>query len=214
MNTVINYIEKYRVVPVIAIENAETALPLADALISGGLPIAEITFRTAAAAEVIETIAKMRPELMVGAGTLLNKQNVEDAIKAGAKFGVAPGCNPDTIDFAQANGFPFMPGVCTPSCIECALSMDCTMLKFFPAGAMGGVKMLKALYGPYKHTGIRFMPTGGITADNLAEFLSTPGVAACGGTWIATSADIAAGNWDVITQRCKQVAQIVAELNK
>lgn len=207
-------IEKYRVVPVIAIEDANAALPLADALLEGGLPIAEITFRTAAAADVIDTMARMRPELFVGAGTLLSTQNVEDAIKAGAKFGVAPGCNLETVDFAMANGFPFMPGVCTPSDIEAALSIGCTMLKFFPAGAMGGVKMLKALYGPYKHMGVRFMPTGGVTADNLAEFLAQPGVAACGGTWIATSADIAAGNWTAIKDRCKQVAEIVASLAK
>ena len=206
MDTITSFIEKCKVVPVIAIESAEQALPLADALLEGGLPIAEITFRTAAAAEVISILAQQRPELIVGAGTLLTTQNVEDAIKAGAKFGVAPGCNPDVIDFAQANGFPFIPGVCTPSCIECALSMDCKVLKFFPAGAMGGVKMLKALYGPYKHTGVRFMPTGGVTQENLSEYLSAPGVIACGGTWIAPAADIAAGAWDVIADRCKKVS--------
>lgn len=205
-------IEKYRVVPVIAIEDANAALPLADALLEGGLPIAEITFRTTAAADVIDAIARLRPELLVGAGTLLTNENVEAAIKAGAKFGVAPGCNLETVDFAMANQFPFMPGVCTPSDIEAALSIGCKMLKFFPAGAMGGVKMLKALYGPYKHMGVRFMPTGGVTADNLTEYLAQPGVAACGGTWIATSADIAAGNWTAIKDRCKQVADLVEHL--
>lgn len=208
MNAITSVIEKYKVVPVIAIESADQALHLADALLAGGLPIAEITFRTSAAAEVISILAQQRPELIVGAGTLLTTQNVEDAIQAGAKFGVAPGCNPDVIDFAQANQFPFIPGVCTPSCIECALSMDCKILKFFPAGAMGGVKMLKALYGPYKHTGIKFMPTGGVTQDNLAEYLAAPGVIACGGTWIAPAADIEAGTWNVIADRCKKVASV------
>ena len=187
-------------------------MPLADALLEGGLPIAEITFRTTAAADVIDAIARLRPELLVGAGTLLSNENVEAAIKAGAKFGVAPGCNLETVDFAMANQFPFMPGVCTPSDIEAALSIGCTMLKFFPAGAMGGVKMIKALYGPYKHRGIRFMPTGGVTADNLSEYLAQPGVAACGGTWIATSADIAAGNWTLIKDRCKKAVEIVSSM--
>lgn len=208
MNKIVSVLERCRVVPVIALDDASAALPLMDALIAGGLPVAEITFRTSAAAEAIEIISKMRPEALVGAGTLLTHQNVEDAIKAGAKFGVAPGCNPDTIDFAQANEFPFIPGVCTPSCIECALSMDCTVLKFFPAGAMGGVKMLKALYAPYKHTGVKFMPTGGVTQENLAEYLAAPGVIACGGTWIATAADIAAGNWEEITRRCKEAVSL------
>lgn len=209
MQKILETLLKYRVVPVIAIENAEAALPLADALLEGGLPIAEITFRTEAAAETIRQMREKRPELCVGAGTVLNGENLRSAIEAGAVFGVAPGLNPETIELAQEVEWPFIPGICTPSEIESALSMDCHVLKFFPAGAAGGVAMLKALSAPYAHTGVRFMPTGGVTEANLAEYLSVPTVAACGGTWIATKADIAEGNWSTIKDRCRRIAEIV-----
>ncbi len=210
MQSIIQTLERYRVVPVIAIDDAEAALPLADALLDGGLPVAEITFRTAAAATVIRTITEKRPELLVGAGTVLTFQNVQDAIAAGARFGVAPGFNPDTLDIAEEREWPFIPGVCTPSEIEAALEINYHVLKFFPAGAMGGVSMLKALSAPYAHTGIRFMPTGGVTEENLVEYLAVPSVIACGGTWIATKADIASGNWTAVRDRCRRVAEIVA----
>jgi len=202
-------LERYRVIPVIAIDDAGAALPLADALLDGGLPVAEITFRTAAAATVIRVLTEKRPELFVGAGTLLTPENVADAVAAGAKFGVAPGCNPSTLDVARTYRWSFIPGVCTASEIETALQMNYRVLKFFPAGTMGGVEMLKALSGPYAHTGIRFMPTGGVTVDNLAEYLSLPTVIACGGTWIATKSDIAAGNWSLIRDRCRSALDIV-----
>ena len=202
-------LERYRVVPVIAIEDAEAALPLADALLDGGLPLVEITFRTAAAASVIRILTEKRPELYVGAGTVLTVQNIKDAIAAGAKFGVAPGCNPDILEMAEAHLWPFIPGVCTASEIEASLQMNYRVMKFFPAGLMGGVGMLKALSGPYAHTGVRFMPTGGVTESNLADYLSIPTVLACGGTWIATKSDIAAGNWPLIRDRCRRVIDIV-----
>ena len=202
-------LERYRVLPVITIDDTEAALPLADALLDGGLPIAEVTFRTPAAATVIRILTEKRPELLVGAGTVLTAQNVADAIASGAKFGVAPGCNPGTLDIANDNHWPFIPGVCTASEIEAALQANCRILKFFPAGIMGGVEMLKALSGPYAHTGIRFMPTGGVTESNLAEYLSVPTVFACGGTWIATQSDIAVGNWSIIRDRCRRVVDII-----
>ena len=207
----LNILAACRVVPVITIDSPESALPLADALLEGGLPVAEITFRTAAAAEVIRRLAEKRPELLVGAGTILTHENIEAARAAGAKFGVAPGFNPDIIEIAEECDWPFIPGVCTPSEIEAALAMDCKLLKFFPAGAMGGTRLLKAIAAPYAHTGVRFLPTGGVTADNLAEYLAIPGVLACGGTWIASRDDIKSGNWPLIVDRCRQVAEIVSK---
>lgn len=202
-------IARLRVVPVIAIDSAAAAVPLADALLEGGLPIAEITFRTPAAADAIRAISEKRPELLVGAGTILNHDCVKKAIDAGAKFGVAPGFNLDVIDFVDEYNWPFIPGVYTPSEIEAALGMNYKVLKFFPAGAFGGTGALRAIVSPYGHTGVRFVPTGGVTADNLASFLAIPNVIACGGTWIASRQDIAEGNWPLIIDRCRQVVEIV-----
>lgn len=209
MNEITKLLSQYRVVPVIAIEDSASALPLADALLEGGLPLAEITFRTEAAGDVIRTIHEKRPELHLGAGTVLTHRNIQNAIEAGAVFGVAPGLNPETVALAEEARWPFIPGICTPSEIEHALSLGCNVLKFFPAGAMGGVDMLKALSAPYAHTGVRFMPTGGVSETNLRDYLRIPTVLACGGTWIATKNDIADGNWSLITDRCKRLAELV-----
>jgi len=206
--SVFEQIAQFKVVPVIAIESSDAALSLADALIAGGLPIAEITFRTAAAADVIRKMTSERPGLLVGAGTILTLDNLKAAIDSGAKFGVAPGCNPKTIEAAQKMDFPFVPGVCTPSDVELALSYGCKVLKFFPAGVMGGLDMLKSLIGPYGHMGVQFMPTGGVSPANLGSYLGTKGVIACGGTWIATKDDISGGKWDLITSRCREVAEL------
>ena len=208
--SVFEQIAKLKVVPVIAIESQDTAIPLADALIEGGLPIAEITFRTTAAAAVIRKMSDERPKLLVGAGTILTLDNLKAAIDSGATFGVAPGFNPKTVEAAQKMNFPFVPGVCTPSDVEAALSCGCKILKFFPAGAMGGLTMLKSLIAPYGHTGVQFMPTGGVSPANLGEYIATKGVAACGGTWIATKDDIAEGKWEIIASRCREVAAITA----
>jgi len=212
-NTVFKKIGRYGVVPVVAIDSVEAALPLADALLEGGLPVIEITFRTAAAAEVIEKIAQQRSELLVGAGTVLTLDNLHAAKDCGAKFGVAPGLSPEIVAAAGEIDLPFVPGVCTPSDVECGLSLGCSVLKFFPSEAMGGVKMLKALAGPYGHTGVKFVPTGGVNASNLQSYLSLDSVAACGGTWIAKRPDLAEGNWNDITQRCREVAEIVARVS-
>lgn len=197
------------IVPVIAIDDAEAALPLADALLDGGLPIIEVTFRTKAAAEVISRIRKERPDMLVGAGTVLNESNLEAAVAAGAQFGVAPGLNPQIVGRATALGLPFTPGVCTPSDIEAAVSLGCTVLKFFPAEAAGGVAMVKALAAPYGHLGVEFVPTGGVNLNNLVDYLKLDAVAAVGGTWIAKKDDIAAGRWDEIAQRCREAVDLV-----
>lgn len=193
----------------IAIEAINAAIPLADALVAGGLPVAEITFRTAAAAEVIAAMTRHRPELFVGAGTVLTEDNVKAAKAAGARFAVAPGLNPAVVEHAAQAGLPFAPGICTPSEIEQALTLGCRVVKFFPAEAAGGVEMVKALAAPYAHKGIRFLPTGGIHAGNLEHYLAVKAVAAVGGTWIAKPEDLSAGRWDLIRERCREAVEIV-----
>jgi len=196
-------IQQLGIVPVIAIEDPKAALPLADALLAGGLPIAEITFRTAAAAQVIAILARERPQLLVGAGTVLTGENLQAAKAAGAHFAFAPGFNPKTVSQARDLGMPFVPGVATPSEIEQALSQGCGTLKFFPAEGSGGVSMLNAFAAPYQHTGVRFVPTGGVSPDNLEAYLACKIVAAVGGTWIAKKKDLAAANWLEIRRRCE-----------
>jgi 2-dehydro-3-deoxyphosphogluconate aldolase / (4S)-4-hydroxy-2-oxoglutarate aldolase len=198
-------------VPVIVIDSAEAALPLADALLEGGLPLAEITFRTPAAAEAIRRLVRQRPELLVGAGTLVTAENLDAAVDCGARFGVAPGLNPQRVEQAKRREMPFVPGVCTPSETEHALALDCRLLKFFPAEVCGGVEMLKALAAPYSHMGVRYMPTGGVKTSNLASYLAVDAVAAVGGTWIATRADLAEGRWNEIRDRCRMAVEIVEE---
>src|ERR1035437_5892168 len=171
------------IVPVVALDRAEAALPLVDALSAGGLACAEITFRTAAAAAAIGAVCKHRPGVLVGAGTILTIAQADAAIEAGASFLVTPGFNPVVVRHSLARGIPIVPGVCTPSEIEQALALDMALLKLFPAGPIGGVPYIKALTGPYPM--VRFVPTGGITIGNVAEDLAVPRVVACGGTWLA-----------------------------
>jgi 2-dehydro-3-deoxyphosphogluconate aldolase / (4S)-4-hydroxy-2-oxoglutarate aldolase len=209
--TAFDRISELGIVPVVIIEDAEKALPLADALLAGGLPIVEITFRTAAAAEVIRTLSRERPQLLVGAGTVLTRDNLEAAKESGAAFGVSPGLNPNIVELAQQVGLPFIPGVATPSEIEIGLSLGCKLLKFFPAEALGGPAMIDAVYGPFKHTGLEFMPSGGVTADNLESYLKLGCVAAAGGTWFARPEDLAVGNWSAIRERVRSALAIVAK---
>ncbi|MBQ9367564.1 MAG: bifunctional 4-hydroxy-2-oxoglutarate aldolase/2-dehydro-3-deoxy-phosphogluconate aldolase [Victivallales bacterium] len=202
-------LRKHGVVPVIAVDTPEDGLRLCEALLKGGLPVAEITFRTAAAAETIKAASTHFPELILGAGTVLTTDQVKKAVDAGAKFAVAPGCNPRIIEAAQQAGLFFAPGICTPSDIERALELGCKLMKFFPAEASGGVKMLKALIGPYGHTGVQFCPTGGVTTQNLADYLALPQVAFAGGTWIAAKDAIKAKDWAKIEQAARDAVAIV-----
>lgn len=197
------------VVPVIAIESVDAALPLADALLEGGLPVVEITFRTNAAAEVIAKLCCERPELLVGAGTVLTIANLEAAKAAGARFGVAPGLNPDILYAAEEAELPFVPGICTPSELEGAMGLGCKVLKFFPSEQSGGAEMVKALSGPYAHTGVRFIPTGGVSLLNLEAYLSVETVIAVGGTWIAKKEDLAGAKWPDIRDRCRKAVDTV-----
>ncbi|MBN1795524.1 MAG: bifunctional 4-hydroxy-2-oxoglutarate aldolase/2-dehydro-3-deoxy-phosphogluconate aldolase [Sedimentisphaerales bacterium] len=212
-NNIIDVFEKYRVIPVVVIEDADFALGLADALLEGGLPVAEITFRTKAAGQTISILNDKRPELTLGAGTVLTLDNLKAAKDCGAKFAVAPGLNPNIVSKAQELKLDFYPGIATPTDIEQALVLGCKILKFFPAEACGGVKFLKAISGPYKHTGIKFIPTGGINADNLAGYLQLPSVPACGGSWIAKKDEISNKNWSQISEKCRAIADIIKRIS-
>ena len=199
-----------RIVPVVVLDDVESAEPLAEALLAGGLDIMEITFRTAAAEESIRRIANRFPEILVGAGTLLENDQVKRAKDAGCQFGLAPGLNPETIATANEVGLTFSPGVMTPSEVEQAMSLGCKLLKFFPAEAAGGVKMLKSLAGPYAHTGVKFCPTGGISSQNLADYLSLPVVAAIGGSWMVDKKLVNTGDWAEITRLTKEALAAAA----
>jgi 2-dehydro-3-deoxyphosphogluconate aldolase/(4S)-4-hydroxy-2-oxoglutarate aldolase len=209
-NAVYKKIGALKVVPVIAIDNADRALDLADTLIDGGLPVAEITFRTASAAEVIHKLRSERPNLLVGAGTILNVENLKKAKECGAEFGVAPGLNRELVEEALKLDFPFAPGIMTPSDIEAALSLGLTVLKFFPAEAAGGISLLNSLSAPYKHLGVKFIPTGGVSIANLNNYIAVPTVLAVGGTWVAKSGDISEGNWQKIKNNCKEIRELIS----
>jgi 2-dehydro-3-deoxyphosphogluconate aldolase/(4S)-4-hydroxy-2-oxoglutarate aldolase len=199
-----------RIVPVVVLDSPDHAEPLAEALLAGGLDIMEITFRTAAAEESIRRIAARFPEILLGAGTLLETSQVQRAKAAGASFGLAPGLNPDIVAAAKQAGLEFSPGVMTPSEVEQAMALGCKLLKFFPAEAAGGTAMLKSLAGPYAHTGVKFVPTGGITSANLASYLKVPVVAAIGGSWMVDKALVNAGNWQEITRLTREALAAAA----
>ncbi len=203
-----------RIVPVVVIDHVESAEPLAEALLAGGLDIMEITFRTAAAEESIKRISARFPEILLGAGTLLEKEQVQRAKDAGATFGLAPGLNPNIIAAAREIGLQFSPGVMTPSDVELALSLGCKLLKFFPAEAAGGTNMLKSLAGPYGHTGVKFIPTGGITSGNLASYLKLPIVAAIGGSWMVDKQLVNDGKWAEITRITREAIEAAAAARK
>lgn len=206
-----NAVEKLgaiRIVPVLVLNDVDSGLKMCEVLAECGLPAAEITFRTTAAEAVIKAASTRFPELYLGAGTVLNIRDLHRAFDAGAKFAVAPGFNPTVVKEAVVNGFAFAPGVCTPSEAEQAMEFGCRFLKFFPAEASGGVNFLKSLIAPYKHLGVRFMPTGGITTANVAEYLALKEVVAVGGTWLGKSSDIESGNWDAIRAAVKAAVEL------
>jgi 2-dehydro-3-deoxyphosphogluconate aldolase/(4S)-4-hydroxy-2-oxoglutarate aldolase len=198
-----------RILPAAIIDRLDDAVPLAEALLAGGLDIIEITFRTEAAAESIRQVSKKFPEMLVGAGTVLTDVQLARAIDAGAKFCVAPGLNPDLILKSDAAKIPFVPGVATPTEVDRAINAGCQILKFFPAEALGGVKMLKALAGPFAHTGVKFIPTGGVDGANAKTYLDLPIVAAVGGSWMLSPALIKAKNWAEITRLTREALALV-----
>ena len=205
MNDVIQKIYDIGIVPVIAIDDADKAVPLAKALVKGGLPAAEVTFRTAAAEEAIKRIVAEVPEMLVGAGTVLTKEQADRAIAAGVKFIVSPGFNPEITKYVIDKGMLMMPGTATPGEMEQAMSMGLDVVKFFPAEQNGGVAKLKAVAGPY--TNLRWMPTGGVNAKNLLDYLSFNKIIACGGTWMVKKDLIEGEKWDEITRICKDAVK-------
>ena len=203
---------KAGVIPVIVIEKEEQAVPLAKALVKGGLPVLEVTFRTKAAAAAIAAIRREVPEAIVGAGTILTVEQLHAAQRAGAVFGVAPGFDPVIIAEAKASLLPFCPGVATASELSQALTAGCGMVKFFPAEASGGVNMIKNLLGAFRFTGVKFMPTGGVKPSNVGDYLSVPEIICCGGTWIVPKDALAAGDYAKIEALAAEAAEIVRKI--
>ena len=210
MQELIKQISEIGVVPVIKIDRAEDAIPLAQALKNGGLCCAEITFRTDAAEEAIRLIHKEFPEFLIAAGTVLTPKQADAAINAGATFIVSPGLNPNVVKHCNDKGYPVIPGVCTPTEVEAAMSLGLSYLKFFPAEAAGGVKMIKAMSAPY--TKIKFMPTGGIGVSNIKDYLNCKAVFACGGSWMVPADLINDGNFKEIEKLTAEAVSLVKEI--
>ncbi|PSW12317.1 2-dehydro-3-deoxyphosphogluconate aldolase [Photobacterium rosenbergii] len=207
MSTIAQQLAQIKVIPVIAIDRAEDIIPLGKALAENGLPAAEITFRSDAAAEAIRLLREAQPDMLIGAGTVLNREQAIAAKNAGATFVVSPGLNPTTVKACQEIGIDIVPGVNNPSAIEAALELGITTLKFFPAEASGGINMLKSLLAPY--TQIQLMPTGGVNTANVRDYLAIDRVYACGGTWMVDKKLINEGRWEEIGRLAREAADLV-----
>ena len=207
MQDVISRFQEIKLVPVVKIDRTEDAVPLAKALIEGGLPCAEVTFRTAQAKESIRLMKEAFPQMLVGAGTVLNAKQVDEAIEAGAEFIVSPGLNPKTVRYCQEKGIPVIPGVATASEMEQAIELGLSAVKFFPAEVNGGIKAIKALSAPYHE--MLFMPTGGVNESNIKEYLAFEKVFACGGTWMVKENLIAEGKFDEVTRISKEAVKLI-----
>lgn len=199
-----------RVVPVVVIDKADDAMPLAEALLASGLDVMEITLRTPATATAIRNVREAFPSMFVGAGTILGEDQLQQAVDAGAQFGVAPGLNERIVSRALALKLPFVPGVMTPSEVERGLTLGCKLQKFFPAEAAGGVKMLQAFTGPFAATGVKFIPLGGVNAGNTRDYLALPIVAAVGGSWMVERKLIADKDWKTIRELTAQAVRMAA----
>ena len=211
MDDILTRLEQIRVVPVIAMDDLDHALHLADALLEGGLPVAEITFRTVAAAEVIQRLHERRPELLLGAGTVLTVAQLDLARAAGAAFGLSPGLDPMVVAAARRADFSFYPGVMTPSDVMAGLALGTTAFKFFPAVPAGGLTVMRAILAPFAHLNPRVIPTGGVTSRDLREWLDEPAVVAVGGTWIASRQAMEMGDWRGIRERARAATVTAAE---
>ena len=207
MHEILKKIGALGVVPVVAIQDAKDAKPLADVLVNGGLPCAEVTFRTAAAVDAIKAMADAYPEMLLGAGTVITVEQAEKAIQCGAKYIISPGLDKDVVKYCQAQDVPVTPGIITPTELQKALKLGLEVVKFFPAEAAGGVKYLKALGGPFPQ--VKFIPTGGVSTANLTDYLVLPQVVACGGSWLVKKNMIAAGEFDKIEQLAREAIALV-----
>ena len=210
MKTIEEQFREALVVPVVVLNDAKDALPLADALVEGGLPCAEVTFRTDAAEESIRLMAEKYPDMLVGAGTVLTIEQVDRAVKAGAKFIVSPGFDPEIVDYCLEKEIPVFPGCITPSEVAQAVKRGLKVVKFFPAEQFGGVATIKAMAAPY--TMVKFMPTGGISAKNLKDYLSCDKILCCGGSWMVKGDLIKAGEFDKIRELTKEAVALAKEI--
>ena len=210
MNKLLEQFKRIGIIPVVVLEHTEHAAKLADVLCDNGLPCAEVTFRTSAAAECIRIMADRHPEMLVGAGTVLTKQSVNLAAEAGAKFIVSPGLNQTVVRYCLDRGIPVAPGTQTPSEMEQAIELGLDLVKFFPAEPAGGLPMIKAVAAPY--TSLVFMPTGGINPQNVRDYLAYDRIRACGGSWMVKESMIEAGDWDGIAKLVREAADIVKEI--
>ena len=199
--------ERAGVVPVVVLERASDAVATAQALLRGGIDVMEITFRTAAAPDAIREVAANCPDMLVGAGTVISAEQCETAMNCGAKFVVSPGFDPESVRWCREHALVIIPGCVTPTEIMAALKRGLSVVKFFPAGIYGGLKAMKALAAPFGQ--VKFIPTGGVSADNLAEYAAAPFVHAVGGSWLCPKADVAAGNFARIAELCAQSRRIV-----
>lgn len=212
MKDITERFEKLGVVPVVVLEDTKDAVPLATALVEGGLPCAEVTFRTKAAAESIRLMTEQFPEMLVGAGTVLTIEQVDDAVRAGAKFIVSPGFDAEIVDYCLKNEIPVFPGCISPSEVAQAVKRGLKIVKFFPAEPAGGISMIKAMAAPY--TGIKFMPTGGINAKNLENYLSCDKIICCGGSWMVKGDFVKAGEFDKIRELTAEVHKLVESIRR
>ncbi len=203
-------IKSFGVIPVVVLENAEDAKPLAEALVKGGLPVAEVTFRTAAAKESIRIMSENYPEMLVGAGTVLSCKQVDEAVEAGARFIVTPGFDEEVVDYCLSKDIPVFPGVITPTEVTMAVKKGLKVVKFFPASQFGGLKTIKALSAPFGM--VKFMPTGGIDASNLSEYLSSDKIVACGGSWMVKGDLVKAKEFDKIEALTKEAVELVKKI--
>ena len=210
MADILKKIHGIGIVPVIALENVEDAAPLAQALCNGGLPVAEVTYRTACAHDAMIEMKKACPQMLVGAGTVLTKEQVDSALDAGAEFIVSPGLNPEIVRYCQEKNVPILPGTANASDIEAALSLGLTAVKFFPAEPLGGIKMISALAAPY--TQMKFMPTGGVSPKNMKDYLSNPKIIACGGTWMIDKKAMQEKNFAKIEELTRQAVREMLEI--
>ena len=210
MNEVLEKLGQYGIVPVVVLNDSKDAAPLADALCDGGLACAEVTFRTEAAADSIRIMTEKHPEMLVGAGTVLTTKQVDEAVKAGARFIVSPGLNPTVVKYCIEKNIPITPGVVTPSEMEQAIKLGLNLVKFFPAEPSGGLAMINAVAAPY--TMLKFMPTGGINPDNVKDYLNSDKIFACGGSWMVKGNLINDGNFDKIKELTKEAVNIVKEI--
>ena len=210
MSTIFEKFSKIGIIPVVVLEDTKDAEPLGKALVEGGLPCAEVTFRTAAAEEAIKIMTEKFPDMLVGAGTVLTTEQADSAIAAGAKFIVSPGLNPDVVAHCVKKGIPVTPGTCTPTDVEKALTFGLDVVKFFPAEPAGGLDFIKAIAAPY--VGVKFMPTGGINANNVRDYLKYDRIIACGGSWMVKGNLIKAGDFEKIKELTAEAAGIVKEI--